>query len=161
MKKFQQICDLLLFFSFLNYVNCSVKSLSFLDHSLAEDGFTYCDLAILGGSRILDEEQKGRPVILGSGEKLIAMKSNIFTKSRCIILVGNENIPLDVLMDMASSLQTIKPVGVLYEVKDLKNVSKPINGSTSFPLIIEDRGKSISQTDLPSIYNIPNIQVPT
>ena len=161
MKKFQQICDLLLFFSFLNYVNCSVKSLSFLDHSLAEDGFTYCDLAILRGSRIFDEEQYGRAVIWGSDEKLIAMKSNIFTKSRCLILVSNENIPLNVVMDMALSLQAIKPVGVLYEVKDLKNASKPINGSTSFPLIIEDRGKSISQTDLPSIYNIPNIQVPT
>ena len=64
--RFRQICGLLVGISNLDSVSCSVKLeeyLSFLDHTLAENELTKCDLATFGTSKIFDDEHNGRALI--------------------------------------------------------------------------------------------------
>ena len=151
MNKFIQIYSLIVGFSILDNVTCLKgfeASLSFLDHTLYEDGLTNCDLAILGGSTAFDEEHHGRALISGSNGKLLAKNEDIFAKTKCLILVCNDLTPLTDVIDIASSIQFAKPVGVIFEVMDVDNALKLINVTISFPLILEDAGKLIKKYNL-------------
>ena len=147
MNKLIQIYSLIVGFSILDNVTCLKRfeaSLSFLDHTLHEDELTNCDLAVLGGSTAFDEEHYGRALISGSNGKLMAKNEEIIAnKTKCLILVCNELTPLTDVIDIALSIQSAKPVGVIFEVMDVDNASKRINVTISFPLILEDAGKLI------------------
>ena len=146
MNKLIQIYSLIVGFSILDNVTCLKRfeaSLSFLDHTLDEDEQTNCDLAVLGGSTAFDEEHYGRALISRSNGKLMANNEDIIAKTKCLILVCNELTPLTDVIDIALSIQSAKPVGVIFEVMDVDNASKLINVTISFPLILEDAGKLI------------------
>ena len=134
MNTFITIYSLIVGFSILDNVTCLKRfeaSLSFLDHTLHEDELTNCDLAVLGGSTAFDGK------LMAKNEEIIA------NKTKCLILVCNELTPLTDVIDIALSIQSAKPVGVIFEVMDVDNASKLINVTISFPLILEDAGKLI------------------
>ena len=146
MNKMIQIYSLIVGFSILDNVTCLKRfeaSLSFLDHTLGEDELTNCDLEILGGRTAFYEEHHGRALISGSNGKLISKSEDIISKTKCLILVCNELTPLTDVIDVALSIQSAKPVGVIFEVMDIGNASKLINTTISFPLILEDAGKLV------------------
>ena len=137
--------------SILDNVTCSNKlktSLSFLDRTLGGDELTNCDLAILGGSTGFDEEHNGRALISGSDIMAIAEKDDIIVKTKCLILVCKDLTPLMDVIDIASSIQSAKPVGVIFEVMDVEKASKLINVTIQFPLILEGSGMLIKHNNL-------------
>ena len=143
MKKFIQIYSLILGLSMLDIVACSKKlksSLSFLDHTLDEGGLTNCDLAIQGGNMILDEGHNGRAVISGSNGELMP-RPDLIAKTKCLILVYDELTQLADMIDVVSSIQSTKPVGVIFEVMNVDDVTQLMNKTISFPLIFMDAGK--------------------
>ena len=143
MNELIQIYNLIVALSILDIVKCSKKlksSLSFLDHTLDEGGFTKCDLAIQGGSMVLDEGHDGRVVISGSNGDLMQMP-DVIAKTKCLILVYDELTQLADMIDAVSSIQSTKPVGVIFEVMNVDDVTQPMNKTVSFPLIFVDAGK--------------------
>ena len=142
--RFRQICGLLVGISNLDCISCSVKLedyLSFLDHSLAEDDLTKCDLATFGTSKIFNDEHNGRALISGTNGKVSDINKDILKQTRCLILSVNEPSVITDVIDAASSIQFTKPVGVVLEVQDLVYASKQINATIPFPLILKDTGK--------------------
>ena len=145
MNKFIQIYSLIVAWSILDVVKCSKKlesSLSFLDHTLDEGGLTNCDLAIQGGNMVLDEEQNGRAVISGSNGELMP-RPDVIAKTKCLILVYDKLTQLTDLIDIVSSIQSTKPVGVIFEVMDVDDATQRMNKTIPFPLIFVDAGKFI------------------
>ena len=122
------------------------KSLSILDKSLSDDDVTKCDLAILGlgSNKILDEEHYGRAIIPQSNKITGGtINKDKLVNSACLIVICNEKrTSFQEMVGLVGKFQMIKPVGVLYEVKDWKNVSKSIDGkSPPFPIILQEIGK--------------------
>ena len=150
MNKFIQIYSLILGLSMLDIVTCSNKlksSLSFLDHTLDEGGLTNCDLAFQGGNIILDEGHDGRAVISGSNGELMP-RPDVIAKTKCLILVYNEPTQLTDVINVVSSIQSTKPVGVIFEVLNVDDVSQLLNKTISFPLIFVDAGKFTQHCNL-------------
>ena len=144
--RFRQICGLLVGISNLDSVSCSVKLedyLSFLDHTLAENDLTKCDFATFGKSNIFDEEDNSRALISGTNGKVPDINKDVLKQTRCLILSIHEHSQISDVLDVASSIQFTKSVGVLLEVQDLDHASKQINATIPFPLILKDRGKSM------------------
>ena len=145
MSRSIDIYSLIVGFLILGMVACSKnldQSLSFLDHTLDEGGLTNCDLAIQGGNMALDEGHNGRAVISGSNGELMP-GSDVIAKTKCLILVQKEPTPLNDVIDIVTSIQSTKPVGVIFEVMDVDDASQHINKTIPFPLIFVDAGKFI------------------
>ena len=122
------------------------KTLSILDKTLTEEDSTKCDLAILGGNKILAEEHNGRAII---PQDTRAINKDKLINSACLIMICNEKKPFREMVDLVAKFQMIKPVGVLYEVKDWNNVSKSIKGkSPPFPIILLEIGKKTNKHTL-------------
>ena len=121
--------------------------MSFLDHTLDEGGLTNCDLAIQGGNMVLDEEQNGRAVISGSNGELMP-RPDVIAKTKCLILVYNEPTQLTDVINVVSSIQSTKPVGVIFEVLNVDDVSQLLNKTISFPLIFVDASKFTQHCNL-------------
>ena len=145
MSRFIQIYSMIVCFSILgmvaSYKNLD-QSLSFLDHTLDEGGLTNCDLAIQGGTMVINGQHKGRAVISGSVGELM-LKADVIAKTKCLILVHKEPTSLNDVIDNVTSIQSTKPVGVIYEVMDVDDASQHINKTIPFPLIFVDAGKFI------------------
>ena len=151
MIKVTQIYGLIVGLSILDNVTCLNRletSLSFLDRTLGGDELTNCDLAILGGSAEFDEEHSGRALVSGSDIMAIAEKDDIIAKTKCLILVCKELTPLAEVIDSATSIQSAKPVGVIFEVMNVEKASKLINITIPLPLILEGTGKLIKHNNL-------------
>ena len=122
------------------------RALSILDRSISNDDITKCDLADLGRNTILSEKQNGRAIIHLSNMMTGNSNKERFINSACLIMITNEKTPFQEMMDLVGKFQLIKPVGVLYEVKDWKNASKSINKiSPPFPLILKEPGKYLKK----------------
>ena len=148
--RFRQICGLLVGISNLDSVSCSVKLeeyLSFLDHTLAENELTKCDLATFGTSKIFDDEHNGRALISKTNGKVTDIDNDLLKQTRCLILSIHEHSQISDVLDVASSIQFTKSVGVMLEVQDLDHASKQINATIPFPLILKDRGKSMKSNN--------------
>ena len=131
------------------------RTLSILDRSISDDDTTKCDLAVLESYNIFSEEHSGRAMIPLSNMMHVTgnLNKETLSTSACLIMITNENTPYQEMVDLVGKFQLIKPVGVLYEVKDWKNASRGINGkSPPFPLILKETGKYVkkSRKTLPS-----------
>ena len=110
--RFRQICGLLVGISNLDCVSCSDSLedyLSFLDHTLAGNDVTKCDLANFGTSTIFDNERKGRALISGKNGRIADIDKDGLTQTKCLILSVNEPSLMSDLIDAASDIQVIKP----------------------------------------------------
>ena len=145
MSRFIQIYSMIVCFSILgmvaSYKNLD-QSLSFLDHTLDEGGLTNCDLAIQGGTMAINGRHNGRAVISGSVGELMP-KADVIAKTKCLILVHKEPTSLNDVIDIVTSIQSTKPVGVIFEVMDVDDATQRMNKTISFPLIFVDAGKFI------------------
>ena len=145
MSRFVQIYSVIVCFSILGMVACYKnldQSLSFLDHTLNEGGLSNCDLAIQGGTMALNGEHNRRAVISGSIGELMP-KADVIAKTKCLILVHKEPTSLNDVIDIVTSIQSTKPVGVIFEVMDVDDATQRMNKTISFPLIFVDAGKFI------------------
>ena len=105
--------------------------LSTLEYSLTEVEGTQCDLVVFGQDSAINEENDfNRPMIQLSYGR--AVTDDAFQKSKCLILLMSEEVPLNEIMLSARKFNHLKPIGIVYEVKnlsvdaDLKNWPFPI-----------------------------------
>ena len=158
--RFRQICGLLVGISNLDCISCSVNLedyLSFLDYTLAENDLTKCDLATYGTSKIFDDEHNDRALISGTNGKVPDINKDVLTQTKCLILSIHEPSQISDVVDVASSIQFTKPVGVILEVQDLDYASKQINATIPFPLILKDTGKIMKYDSSKSMIMILQI----
>ena len=123
----------------------NLKHLSILEHSLEA---TKCDLALIGQDLATDgkiELQRG--VILASSGGTFAedvINKELVSLSNCLILLMSEKVSVNEMLHLATQIQYIKPVGVVYEVKkEMPRIVKAIESrSLSFPIILHNnKGK--------------------
>ena len=158
--RFRQICGLLVGISNMDCVSGSVKLedyLSFLDHTLAENELTKCDLATFGTSKIFDDEHDGRALISKPNGKVTYINKDVLAQAKCLILSIPEPSQISDVVDVASSIQFTKPVGVMLEVQDLVYASKQINATIPFPLILKNTGKIMKYDSYKSMIIILQI----
>ena len=118
------------------------QTLSILDQSIAEKEFPKCDLASFGGNAMLKEHHYGRAIIQYSIKNTRSINKDMFIHSKCVIMLCNENMPFIEVVNLGKKIQLIKPVGVLYEVKDWRNASRRLNTTTPlFPMVLQNEGK--------------------
>ena len=89
---------------------------------------------------VLDEGHKGRVVISGSNGELMP-RPDVIAKTKCLILVYDELTQLADMIEVVSSIQSTKPVGVIFEVMNVDDITQLVNKTISFPLIFVDAGK--------------------
>ena len=118
------------------------QTLSILDQSISENEFQKCDLASFGGNAILKEHNYSRAIIQDSIKSTRSINKDMFIHSKCVIMLCNENMPFIEMVNLGKKIQLIKPVGVMYEVKDLRNTSQRLNITTPlFPIVLQNEGK--------------------
>ena len=66
----------------------------------------------------------------------------MFIHSKCVIMLCDENMPFNEVAGLGKKIQLIKPVGVLYEVKDWRNVTRGMDAKgPQFPIVLQNEGK--------------------
>ena len=136
----------------LAHVGCSInlELLSILEYSITEAESTKCDWAVFGQDLTLDEENElQRPLILsshGSTDSEYAIRKSLIVQANCIILFMSEEVySFNEMMQLAAKFQDIKPLGVVYEVKqEWRNLAEDTERqSWPFPIIFQHvNGKS-------------------
>ena len=123
----------------------NVEYLSILEYSLTEDESTKCDLACFGKNMdIYVEHEVQRAVIHSNSNNIsrpdILLKKSLILLSKCLILFTNEEqVSLKEMMHFSKKVQSIKPVGVIY---DLKKAGRNFEGIRwPFPIILNHKGK--------------------
>ena len=104
---------------------CPLKSelLSTLEYSLTETESTKCDLVFLGQDLPLDEETTSQRLRIlntnGSKDMESAIMKFVLAMAKCLLLFINEvDFPFTEMMHLAGKIQRIKPLGVVYQVKN-------------------------------------------
>ena len=117
--------------------------LSTLEYSLTEAEETKCDLVVFGQDSAINEENDfNRPMIQLSFGR--AVTDDAFKKSKCLILLMNEKVPLNEMMLSARKFKHLKPIGIIYEVKNLSVDADHKNWP--FPILfIINQSKFVSQ----------------
>ena len=121
----------------------NVEYLSILEYSLTEDESVKCDLASFGQNMDVEYDSQ-RAVIHRSSNNIsgsdIILKKSLIILSQCLILfTSEEQASLKEVMHLSKKVQSIKPVGVIY---DIKNAGRNFDGMRwPFPIIFNHKGK--------------------
>ena len=123
----------------------NVEYLSILEYSLTGDESTKCDLACFGQNMDIDVEHNIQRAVIHSNSNNISspdiiLKKSLIILSKCIILfTSEEQISLKEMMHFSKKVQSIKPVGVIFDIK--KAGSNFERMRWPFPIIINYKGK--------------------
>ena len=123
----------------------NVEYLSILEYSLTGDDSTKCDLAVIGQNIDIDvEDNIQRAVIYSNSNNIssqdIMLKKSLIILSKCLILfTSEEQGSVKEIMFFSKKVQSIKPVGVIYNIMKARRNFEGMRWP--FPMILNHKGK--------------------